>query len=421
MKGLFPALLGVSVLLASVSIAGGENWPQFRGPTGQGLSSEKGVPTSWSATNNVAWKTSIPGESWSSPIIWNDRVFLTTATGDGTSGRLVALERTTGTVLWDKEVLKQSTAGRKEGRNTFATPTPATDGKLVYAVFFDGSFVAVDYQGAVVWTNRSHPFYSQHGLGTSPLLWNDLLIMARDGSSDGEDKLLGWQKPWDNSFILALDKNTGKERWKTGRGGSRIAHVVPVVYKDESGTALLLSGAGDVVQAHNPATGERLWSALNKGEGVVPSPAAGDGLVFTACGFSGRDSIKAFRLTGKGELSETNLAWELRKAMPKIPSLLYVKPHLFTVTENGQATCIKGETGDVLWQERLPGNYAASPVYADDHVYFLSETGETTVIEAAPQFKVVSKNPLNEKCQASMAISGKTLFIRTEKSLYCIR
>ena len=413
-------LVWMLTALFLVTAAPAENWPQFRGPTGQGLSSETAVPVRWSATNNVAWKTPIPGESWSSPICWGDRVFLTTATESGVVCHLLALDRVTGKILWDKEVTRQNIGGRKEGRNSFATPTPATDGKLVYAVFFEGTFFAVDFEGSVVWTNSDYPFYSQHGLGTSPILWHDCLIMARDGSSEGENKKLGWQEPWDKSFIVALDKHTGQQRWKAARGLSRIAHVVPILWTNEAGKVFVLSGAGDVVQGFDAASGKRIWSSFNKGEGVVPSLAAGDGLVFTASGFSGRDSIRAFRLGGEGELQETNLAWEQRKAMPRVPSLLYVRPHLFSVSDTGQALCLKGDTGEILWQQSLGGTFSASPVYADGKVYFLSDAGETTVVEAAPQFRVVSKNALNEKCQATIAISQRQILIRTEKHLYCI-
>ena len=175
---------------AIVATANAENWPQFRGPTGQGHSTETGLPLKWSATENITWKTPIPGQSWSSPIVWGDRVFLTTATDNGESCHVIALDRKTGRILWDKEVFKQMLVNRG-GRNTCATPTPATDGERVYACFLDGSFAALNFAGKVLWTNRNYKFYSQHGLATSLLLHRGLLIMARDGSNDGEDKGLG--------------------------------------------------------------------------------------------------------------------------------------------------------------------------------------------------------------------------------------
>jgi outer membrane protein assembly factor BamB len=406
------------LFLFSVTAARAENWPQFRGPTGQGHSSETGLPLNWSDTDNVAWSTELPGESWSSPIVWDNQVFVTTATDEGASCRVVALDRRSGEILWNREVFRQQ-PGHKEGRNTHASPTPATDGQRVYACFGDGSFAALDFAGDVVWTNRDYPFYSQHGLASSLLLYRDLLIMARDGSSDGEDKELGWQRPWDRAYVLALDTRTGQERWKARRGLSRISHGMPVLW-EHGGKKELVSEAGDVVQGFDPENGERLWSSQVIGEGKVPSTVIGEGLVFTAGGWGGRESIKAFRLGGRGELGTDNLVWEQSKGMPKIPSLLHVKPHLFAVTDGGIATCLKAATGEIVWQERLGGNFSASPVAAEDRIYFVSDSGETTVVAASPQFQVLAKNRLGEKVQASPALAHGHIFIRTEKHLFCV-
>ncbi len=412
-------LFGIA-LLALCSPAKSENWPQFRGPTGQGLSSETDVPSTWNFTENVAWKKDVLGAGWSSPICWGDCVFVTTAVQDGVSYRAIALNCTNGATLWDKEVARQNIGGRKEGRNSYATPTPATDGSLIYVVLFDGWFSALDFNGTVIWENKDYPFYSQHGLGTSPILWNDLLIMARDGSSESGDKRVGWQIPWDKSFLVALDKHTGKERWKAPRGLSRIGHVVPVVWTNAEGIPFIISAAGDVVQGFSAASGDRVWTSHNKGEGVVPSLATGEGLVYAACGFSGRDSIKAFRLNGRGDLRETNLVWEQKKNMPHIPSLLYVTPFLYSVSDTGMAMCLQGNTGEVRWQHNLGGSFSASPIYAAGKIYFLSDDGETTVLQAGADYRLISKNPLNEKCQASPAVFRKHLFIRTEHNLFCI-
>ncbi len=405
-------------LLLVATMASAENWPQFRGPTRQGLSAETNVPLHWSAESNVIWKTEIPGQSWSSPIVWNDRIFLTTATDNGETCRVISIDRRSGTILWNREIFQQ-TPRRKEQRNTYATPTPATDGDRVYACFGDGSFAALNFGGEIIWTNRDHKFYGQHGLGTSPILYRDLLIMARDGSSEGEDKKEGWLKPWDKSFILGLDAKTGRERWRAKRGLSRIAHAVPNIWEN-NGHPQLISSAGDVVQGFDLETGRRIWSSEVIGESPVPSVVLGEGLVFTAGGWAGRDSIKAFRLGGEGELKESNLVWEQKKNMPKVPSLLHLKPHLFAVTDGGIAACLKAGTGDILWQERVGGNFSASPVAADGRVYFLSDEGETIVIDAGPEFKILARNPLREKAQASIAISNHQLFIRTEKNLFCI-
>lgn len=414
-------LVSIAVAFALLAATGvrAENWPCFRGPTRQGNSTESGIPIEWNATKNIAWKTSIPGEGWSSPIVWNDRVFLTSATDDGTGCHVLALDRNTGNVVWDKEVFRE-VPGHKQQRNGYATPTPCTDGEHVFAVFGDGSFVALDFDGNVAWVNRDFPFYGEHGLGTSPLLWKNLLIMTRDGSGRPPNTGDGWHTAWDQARILALDKSTGKLVWEAKRGMSRIAHVVPNIWTAPDGHQELISGAGDVVQGFELKSGERLWTSKNIGEGVVPSIVLGDGVAFTASGWGGRESIKAFRLGGHGDLGESNLVWEQHKGASKIPSYLFLSPYLYTINEGGIAQCLKADSGEVVWQERIGGNFSASPVAAENHIYFLSDAGETTVIEAGPEFKVLARNALNERCQASIAISSQHLFIRTLSALWCV-
>ncbi len=426
MRNLATTLSLFTVLSLSVSA---ENWPRFRGPTGQGLSTERNQPTRWSATENIAWKTEIPGEGWASPIVWGERVFVTSATERGTQCRVLCLDRKTGQVLWNQHVFDQMPL-RKEGKNSYATPTPCTDGQRVYAVFGDGCVAALSFDGAIAWTNREVQFYSRHGLGASPILHDGLLIMPYDGSTrvntpgnwpnNTDEERTGWQIPWDKSFIVALDVRTGQRVWTAKRGLSRIAHATPIVWTDAQGRKQLISQAGDVVQGHDLKTGALIWTSEQKGEGLVPSSVLGDGLVFATAGWAGRESFKAFRLGGKGDLRETNLVWEQRKGMPKIPSALYLKPHLFAITDGGIATCYQADTGEIVWQERVGGNHSASPVLADGKIYFLSEEGETPIIEAALEFKVIAKNSIGEKCQASLAISQGHLFLRSEKHLFCI-
>ena len=408
---------GIPWLFLVVASLEAENWPWFRGPSRQGISTEKALPLKWSETENVAWKQPIPGLGWSSPIVYGDRVFVTSATDDGKSCHVLCLDRRTGKFLWDKEVFRQETR-RKEKKNSFATPTPATDGKRVYAAFADGSFAALDYSGNVVWVNRDFKYYSQHGLGASLVLYKDMLIMAFDFSSDGEDPKLGWQKPWDKSFILALDSNTGRERWRARRGMSRIAHVTPNILTGGNAPQLV-SAAGDVIQGFDLRTGELIWTARSQGEGVVPSVVVGDEMAYVASGFE-KSTIRAVRTGGRGDVTSTHIVWEQVKGVPKIPSFLYVKPYLFTITEAGVAMCLDGRTGEIIWQERIGGNHSASPVYGGGNIYFTSEEGETTVIKAAPKFEVVSSNKVNGALQASPAVSQGQIFLRTAEALYCI-
>jgi outer membrane protein assembly factor BamB len=413
--------LMLSILVMSLVIlpaARAEDWPCFRGPGRQGISQEKGVPTQWSATSNVRWKTAIPGEGWSSPIVSGDRVFVTTALEDGVSLHLICLDRTSGKIAWDKEIAKQK-AGHKSDQNSYATSTPATDGQRVYVVACDGRILAVSMDGTVEWTNSDFDYYSEHGLAISPVLYGDLVIVCFDWSSPGADTKVGWQIPWDKAVILAVDKNTGKVRWKGSRGSSRIAHVVPQIATVD-GQDQLVSGAGNVVQGFDLKTGERLWTVSSPGEGVVPSVVVGDGLAFTASGF-GESRVCAVRLGGgRGDVTKTHTVWESREDVPKMSSMLYVSSRLYLATETGVVKCMKGATGEVLWRQRLRGPFSASPVWADGKVYFLSEKGTTTVVEEGPQFKVVATNELGEKCCASPAISQGNIFIRTEKTLYCI-
>jgi outer membrane protein assembly factor BamB len=413
--------ISFAIVFASLcTCAFAENWPGFRGPTGQGVSSEQSVPLEWSLTKNLAWTAAIPGEGWSSPIVWGDRVFVTTATDDGRACHVICLNATDGQILWDREAVKQEVR-RKEGKNSYATPTPVTDGKFVYAFFGSGTAVCVDFDGNVIWVNPEYPFYSQHGLGASPILYKDLLIMPFDGSSPGEDKLVGWKKPWDQAFVLALDTGSGRERWKARRGLSRIAHVTPTIArvgdKDQ-----LLSGAGNVVQGFDPDTGERIWSVSSQGEGVTPSLVVGGGMVFSASGFEA-ETIRAIRLdpAARGDVTKTHIAWEQKRAVPTQPSFLYHNGLLYTVKENGIALCMDATNGKVIWQERFEGAYSASPVFAAGRIYFLAENGDTTVIAPGRTFKQLVVNPLEGPCQASPAISNGRIFIRSDKHLFCVK
>lgn len=408
----------VALVALCIPAARAENWPQFRGPTGQGISSERNLPTQWSDTENVAWKTPIPGEGWSSPIVHGNHVFLTAATAGGGKCHVLAIDRKSGKILWNKEVLTQETR-RKEQKNSYATPTPVTDGNLVFAVFGGGGMVAVDYQGNVVWTYDKVKFYSRHGLGASPVLFENLLIMPFDGSNPPPEEKIGWKTPWEEARILALDKQRGTVVWEARRGPSRIAHTTPLVVSKPQ--PRLYSTAGDVIQAFDLRDGRRIWTAYSQGEGVVPSPVLAENLFVTCSGFE-KPTIRAVRLGGEGDVTSTHIAWEQTKGVPSQSSVVYVDPHLYAVTDQGVVSIYEVSPSDarLIDQGRAPGNYSASPVAADGKIYLLSEQGNTTVIESGPEFKVIASNALGERCQASPAVSQGRIFIRTDKNLYCI-
>jgi outer membrane protein assembly factor BamB len=298
----------------------------------------------------------------------------------------------------------------------------------VYAVFGDGSIVALNFAGDVVWTQREIKHYSRHGLGASPILIDDRLIMTYDGSNrvtkpgdwpnNSEEERLGWQIPWDQAQIVALNARTGERLWTARRGLSRVAHTTPCILQ-QGDQAQLISTAGDVIQAFDVQSGERVWTVRSQGEGVVPSAVLGEGLVFTSSGFEAT-TLRTVRTGGQGDVTLTHVAWEQRVGAPKQASLLFLSPYLFTITDNGIVHCYRAETGEMAGQRRIGGNFSASPVGAEGRLYCLSEDGLTTVLTADPELNVIARNPLEEHCQASIAIASGRLLIRTQHQLYCI-
>ncbi len=418
MKAVYRTIVLLVVLLLGRSHpAGAEDWPCFRGPTRQGISQEKAVPLRWSLTKNLAWKMPIPGRGWSSPIVYQDRVYVTTATDEGTSLHLLCLDGKTGATVWDRKVHQQK-AGHKQKNNSYATPTPLTDGKRIIVLGTDGTLLGLSMEGKELWRHQELEFYGHHGLAVSPILQEGLVIIPFDGSSSGEDNKVGWQKPWDQGLVLAIDVQTGQVRWRGRRGLSRIAHVVPQTVS-VAGKTQVVSGAGDVLQGFDLQSGERLWTVRSSGEGLVPSVVAGDGLIFATTGF-GASEILAVRSGGRGECTDSHMAWKTDKDVPHVPSLLYAKPHLYALTESGTLTCFTATTGAVLWRERLSGRYSASPIWANGRVYCLSEKGKTTIIKAGADYEVLAENDLTGTCKASPAVSNGRLFIRSEDTLYAI-
>jgi len=410
-----PYFFSLCLLLTSCGgLSHAENWSGFRGVNAQGHSVEKQLPLTWTDKQNITWKTELPGEGWSSPIVYDGSVYITTTTEEGASCRVLSIDSQTGDKNWDVQVHRQS-PGAKRKQNSYATPTPVTDGNYIFAAFADGTVVAVDRKGNLVWKNTEVKFHSLHGLGASPILVDGLVIMPFDGSSL-ERKELGWKIPWDQAVLLAIDTQTGKTVWKGKRDASRVGHVTPITI-DNGKT--IVSAAGDRVQAFNTKNGERIWSVYSQGEGVTPTPAFRDGIIYTSSGFE-EPTIRAIRVNGSGDVTDTHIAWEQKKGVPAMPSPLLVGPHLYTITRDNILYCIDAQNGEPLWNKRLTGTHSASPVYADGRIYILSETGTTLVLEPGSEYKELASNPLEEKCLASMAVSDGHFFIRGTTHLFCI-
>ena len=404
----------LAVLLSSGTLLA-ENWPRFRGPNGQGISTETGLPLTWNSDQNVAWKTAIPGEdAWSSPIVYDNYVFLTSVSDEGKSCFVVGIDRSNGKIIWNTKVHQQETS-RMRRQNSYATPTPVTDGERVYAVFFDGTAVALDLKGNIVWKNSDISYYSLHGLGASPILAGDHLVMPFDGSSR-DDERVGWKIPWENAVLLAIDKRSGMTSWKGKRGPSRVGHVTPIV---DSDNGQIISAGGDKVQGFDVGTGKRVWSIYSQGEGVTPSPILVDDLIITSSGFE-EPTIRAIRTGGNGDVTTTHIAWEQKQGVPVLASPLFVAPYLYTITRDNILHCIQASDGRVVWKERLQGVHSASPVYADGRIYILSEDGVTVVLKPGPAYEELARNEIGEVCKASMAVSEGQFFIRSAKHLYCI-
>jgi outer membrane protein assembly factor BamB len=379
-----------------------QDWPEFRGPAGQGHSDERGLPLLWSETKNVRWKVAIPGRGWSSPAIQGDRIWLTTATDEGKSLRAISLDRNTGAIQQNVEVFRLKSLGNLNSKNSQASPTPVLEGDRVYLHFGAYGTACITQSGEVVWKTRLDYDNGQHGPGGSPVIYDNLLILSCDGQ--------------DVQYVVALDKLNGKVRWKKLREGYQ-AYTTPLVVRLPAGDQVISPGAFRAV-SYEPRTGKELWQ-VRYGDGFsnVPRPVYGNGLVFICTGFQ-QPSLLAVRLDGRGDVTKSHIAWTLKRGVSLTPSPLLVGDELYMVSDNGVASCIDAKTGAPHWQVRLGGNHSASPIYADGRIYFLSEEGESVVIAPGKEFKALAKNQLDGPTLASMAVSGGSIFVRSQTHLY---
>ena len=384
-----------------------DDWPQFRGPTGQGHSTETGLPIEWSESHNIVWKTPVPGRGWSSPVVADGRIWLTTATMDkGASLRALAYDVGNGRELINVEVFHLRSADLTNPKNSHASPTPIVEGDRVYVHFGAQGTAALSTSGEIIWKTRL-PYESQHGNGGSPALYGDLLIVSCDGSDD--------------AFVAALDKRTGKTRWRASRRRPfDQAYSTPLVIRVGERDEIVSVGAYRAA-AYDPQTGREIWRvSYADGFSNVPRPVYGHGLVYIATGFQ-QPSLLAVRADGTGDVTKTHVAWTLRRAAPLTPSPLLVGDELYVLNDSGIATCLDAKSGEPRWIQRLGGgDYSASPVIADGRIYFLSESGVATVIAPGKEFRRLATNTLEGDTLASMAIAAGSIFIRTDSHLYRI-
>ncbi len=413
----------ISVLIAtlcfSATMIQAEEWPGWRGPRGDGTSAETGIADSWSPTQNIRWKTPIPGVGHSSPIVWGDRIFLTTCVNEGQNlgdRKVLCLDRVSGAILWDNVVVKAKLE-HKHNLNSYASGTPATDGKHVYVAFLDLPnmiVVCYDFDGKEIWRKSPGKLNSTHGFCTSPVLYKDMVIL--NGDQD------------DVAYIVALDKHSGDERWRADRPNRTRSYCTPILIhsaKHPEITQLVLSGS-KCVTGYNADDGKLLWIVNGPTEQYVASLVYLDDTLFLTCGFPERH-LMGIDPDGVGDITHTPFVrWHIgnedngEKGASYVPSPIACDDCFFVVSDVGYLGCIEARTGKRLWMQKLGRHHSASPVLIEGKMYFLDDDGTMWVLKGSRNFEVLHKNALGEQCYASPAVSHGELFIRALNNLYCI-
>ena len=426
------------LLMPALFAAAAEEWPEFRGPNGNGYVPDAKIPTNWSESEAVTWKVPVPGEGFSSPVISGNQLWLTTALvepiseeeqearaaelttnprgiqfGGKLSLRAICYDTESGRQLHDVECFQFPSANPKHATNSYASPTPVLSQGKVFCHFGDYGTCAIDAStGKLLWANQELHIEHQNGPGSSPVIWQDKLIVHFDGT--------------DSQFLAAFDAETGDIAWKTMRSGPMPekeefckAYCTPALISGEQDQ--LISPAADWVYGYDPESGKELWRAAygDLGFSTVPRPIVGDGLVFICTSFM-RSRLLAVDYSGSGDVSETHIRWTYDRQVPQKPSLLLHERNLYLVGDKGIATCLDSRTGEVKWQERIPGQYSASPLFANGLIYLFNAEGLTTVIKPGDSYEVVAENRLDEGFMASPAVKGNSLFLRTDGHLYRI-
>lgn len=409
MPQMFRRSLVAAVLLLTLSgfSVRAENWPQWRGPRGDGSAQDPALPTRWSATENIQWKVKVPAAGHASPIVWDQHIFLAGVKADETVRTLTALNRATGEVLWEKQVLK-APLERIHKLNSHASSTPATDGKRVYVSFLNEKqmhVTAYDFQGKELWSVEPGVFSSVHGYCSSPILFENLVII--NGDHDGD------------AYLVALDRETGKTVWKTPRENKTRSYCTPIIRDIGGKTHMLLSGS-KCVASYDPRDGSRHWIIDGPTEQFVASLVYSHDLLYVTGGFPDRH-ILAINPNGSGNITKTNIVWHhLRSGVSYVPSPVAVGDYFLVAADDGVGTCFEAKTGNIAWQKRLAGHYSGSLLTANGLVYFIDDDGVTKVVKPGPELEIVATNEIGDATFASPAASDGQLFVRGEQYLWCI-
>lgn len=401
--------------LGASTVQAGDSWPQFRG-LAAGHTEVKDLPLTWSETEHVKWKTPLPGEGWSSPVVANGQIWMTSAVDEGASLHALCCDLQTGKLLMDVEVFKNTVVPPKHARNSYASPTPIVDGDRLYVNFGSmGTACLSTKDGHKLWENREYQVDHQNGPGGSPALFQDKLLIAFDGR--------------DQQFEIALNKMTGKLAWKTERSAigklqakpsdMRKSYPTPVIFQIDGQPQTLSTGA-ERLYSYDPNTGHELWSVDYPGFSNVPLPVTDGHMLFVCTGFN-KPEIWGIRVGGAhGDATASHVVWRQHTAVPDQSTPIVVGSRLYTVSSSGIASCLDTATGVTVWKERISSDVAASPLAAEGRIYFCDAKGKTTVIAPGDTFQVLAENPLADGCMASPAVVGKALILRTKTSLYRI-
>lgn len=408
--GLLVSLVVLAALvLESPARADGQNWPRFRGPNGQGIGQATTIPVKWTE-KDYNWKVELPGGGHSSPVVWGEKIFVTSAEAKTAKRIILCLSAADGRTLWKREF--ESEVCHLNSLSSYAVTTPPVDAERVYFSWGtpdDCPVIVLDHNGKEVWRRDLGPFKSQHGHGPSPTLFDGLLVVPSEQQ--------------EGSFLIALDAATGKTRWQVDRASAKAAYSTPCVYRPEGGLAqLIFTSTAHGVASIDPATGKVNWEAGDVFPlRVVSSPVIVGDLILGTCGTGGRGrSIVAVRPPAGGSGAKAQVAWEIRKDAPYVPTGVTRGDLVFVWSERGVVQCLRAATGKVVWRERVGGNYFGSPVRVGDRLYCISMQGDVVVLAAAEQFKLLAKNPLGERSQATPAVAGGWMYLRTTSHLISI-
>ncbi len=406
-------ILHSAVLVISLVSPALAQWPQFRGPQGDGQADNQSLPLAWDEQTNITWKTPIHGRGWSSPVILGNQIWLTTATADGKQMFALCVDRTTGEIIHDVKLFDVTNPREIHKLNSYASPTPVIEQGRVYIHFGSYGTACLDTEtGAKLWERRDLPCDHFRGPGSSPMLHGDKLIIHYDG--------------FDVQYVVALNKQTGETLWKTDRsndygtenGDFKKAFCTPIVIEVD-GREQLISPGSKAAFAYEPETGKEIWHVTFSDFSSTARPLYGEGLVFINTGFGKADLI-AVDPTGTGDVTGSHVAWTEEKSIGSKPSQLLVDGLIYVIDDAGVASCLEAKTGEKVWSARVGGNFSASPIHADGKIYFCSQEGKTTVIAAGREFKVLAENELDAGFMASPAAADDALFLRTETHLYRI-